>query len=138
MYSNPLVTNKGKFTFTLVSDGVYIEHKWGQNSGHIGIPKESIADFARYLAAAGSDLGVSVRAAVPTPKKTLSVSDKGKAITKAKGKEAGVSADKKKEKPKKEKEAKPTLEDLDADLMNYQSARGSLDGKDVVAAPAGA
>ena len=29
---------QGTFEFTLVADGVYIEHKWGPNSGHVGVP----------------------------------------------------------------------------------------------------
>lgn len=76
MIDQPLRTSsKGTFEFTLVADGLYIAHKvgepfiprircrrflcnrlpplcvlqWGKNSGHIGLPLESIPKFISYL-----------------------------------------------------------------------------------------
>ena len=44
-----LNTSKGTFSFTMVADGCYIEHKWGQNSGHVGVPLEAIPGFITRL-----------------------------------------------------------------------------------------
>ena len=71
-----------------VADGLFVQHKWGANSGQIGIPNESLKEFAQLV---------------------LSMSGKGAAKPASKG----VA---KKEKKKKEPEKKPTAEELDADL----------------------
>ena len=117
-YEKPLRSSKGQFNFTLVTDGVYVEHKWGQNSGHIGIPKETIPQFIKYLQ--------TFAPAAKSTGKAAGVSEKGK----------GISKENKKPKGKKEPEKKPTMDDLDADLMSYQSAR--TEGEAEMAEPAAA
>ena len=42
-------TSKGSFTFQMVADGCYIEHKWGQNSGHVGVPLEAMPGFIEKM-----------------------------------------------------------------------------------------
>ena len=44
-----LGTSKGTFTFQMVADGCYIEHKWGQNSGHVGVPLEAMPGFIEKM-----------------------------------------------------------------------------------------
>lgn len=89
---------------------------FGAHSGQIGIPTDALLKFA----------GIVSDAALPA----------GKAVAKpAAAKSKGIA---KKEQPKKEKktpEPKPTLEDLDADLTSYLSARkgGEADGADEAA-----
>tara|TARA_B100000524_G_scaffold343572_1_gene239829 strand:+ start:4390 stop:4860 length:471 start_codon:yes stop_codon:yes gene_type:complete len=119
-YEKPLRSSKGQFNFTLVTDGVYVEHKWGQNSGHIGIPKETIPQFIKYL-----------QTFAPAAKSTgeaAGVSEKGKVISKENKKPKKVA--------KKEPEMKPTMDDLDADLMSYQSARTGGEAEAEMAEPA--
>merc|ERR1719198_1859293 len=122
-FEKPLRSSKGQFSFTLVTDGVYIEHQWGQNSGHIGIPKESIPQFIKYLQA------FSPEAAAKPAAKAAGVAEKGKGISKENAKE---------KKAKKEPEKKPTVDDLDADLMSYQSARAGGDAAEPAAEAADA
>lgn len=57
-----LNTAKGTFTFTMVADGCYIEHQWGNNSGHIGIPSMSIPGFVAMLTALHGNAVGKVRA----------------------------------------------------------------------------
>merc|ERR1719345_498947 len=52
-----LKTNKGTFVFQRVTDGLYIEHQWGKNSGHIGIAQESLAAFTKTLVALAESSG---------------------------------------------------------------------------------
>jgi len=85
--------NKGTFIFTKVADGLFVQHKWGANSGQIGIPNESLKDFAQLVLSMSGKGGGGKGAAKPASK--------------------GVA---KKEKKKKEPEKKPTAEELDADL----------------------
>ncbi|KAL1524683.1 hypothetical protein AB1Y20_019569 [Prymnesium parvum] len=103
MIDRPMHTQKGTFEFTLVADGLYIEHKWGKNSGHIGLPLENIPKFIAYLQ------GFQERV---NPSKAPVVAQSKGIVKKAAPKAAP-----------KEKPAKPTLEDLDADLAGYQAAR---------------
>uniref|UniRef100_A0A7S0Q072 Chromatin target of PRMT1 protein C-terminal domain-containing protein n=1 Tax=Coccolithus braarudii TaxID=221442 RepID=A0A7S0Q072_9EUKA len=120
-YEKPLITSKGQFAFTPVADGVYIEHKWGQNSGHIGIPKENIGRFIDYLTALSEVVGGTAPKAAR--RATTVGPAKGQGVTKGKG---GVSPSKgvaREPKKKKEAEKKPTLEELDADLTSYLSER---------------
>lgn len=81
-----------------------MQHMFGANSGQIGIPTDALLKFA----------GIVSEAALPAGKAVAKpVAAMSKGITK-------------KEQPKKEKKApepKPTLEDLDADLTSYLSAR---------------
>ena len=60
-----LNTSKGTFVFQRVTDGLYIEHQWGKNSGHIGIAQESLASFVRTLTELATSSG-AVRCSVPT------------------------------------------------------------------------
>lgn len=87
-----------------LKDGLYVQHMFGANSGQIGIPTDALLKFA----------GIVSEAALPAGKAVaMPAAAKSKGITK-------------KEQPKKEKKApepKPTLEDLDADLTSYLSAR---------------
>jgi len=108
---------------TQVSDGVYVEHSWGQNSGHIGIPMDAIPKFIRYLSAFSPEAAAAATKA-KSPVKAAPVSDKGKGIVK-KGKEAEKKEPKEPKKPKEKKEPEPkkTIEDLDAELLSYQSER---------------
>merc|ERR1719379_2268787 len=127
-HEKPLQTQKGSFVFTNVADGVYIQHKWGQNSGSIGIPAASIGEFAKYLQFFARAHGN------PAPKaagKGPAVSPKGKGIAKKAGGGAAEKAAKavaaeggEKKKKEKEKPPKPTTEDLDADLLSYVAGRG--------------
>ena len=76
-----------------VADGLFVQHKWGANSGQIGIPNESLKEFAQLVLSMSGKGGGGKGAAKPASK--------------------GVA---KKEKKKKEPEKKPTAEELDADL----------------------
>ena len=58
-----LQTGKGTFVFQRVTDGLYIEHQWGKNSGHIGVAQESLAAFAKKIMSIAESSGaVSCRA----------------------------------------------------------------------------
>ena len=120
----PLNTSKGQFSFTMVADGCYIEHKWGQNSGHVGVPLEAIPAFIQRL----QTMYTKTTGVAPAAKKSPAASGiKVKGITKG-GKAAKVA--KKKEKPKKKMELAPkkSLEELDAELTSYTAARTAGDG----------
>uniref|UniRef100_A0A7S3AEA2 Chromatin target of PRMT1 protein C-terminal domain-containing protein n=1 Tax=Haptolina ericina TaxID=156174 RepID=A0A7S3AEA2_9EUKA len=117
MIDNPLRTSKGNFQFTLVADGIYIEHQWGKNSGHIGLPVESIPKFIEYLQGFEARASGGKKRASPA-KKSPAVAATGKGIDKKEKQK-----EQKEKKEKKEPEKKPTLEDLDADLTSYQAAR---------------
>ena len=90
--------------------------QWGQNSGHIGVPLESIPGFvlrlqAQYRQATGQSPGVKAKSpGSGGPKSAISKGNK-----------------KKQEKKKQEPKKPASLEDLDADLMNYTAARGGED-----------
>jgi len=115
-----LKTSKGVFTFTMVSDGCYIEHKWGQNSGHVGVPLEAIPGFIQKL----QTMYTKTTGESPVKKSPGS----GPKVTIAKGGKAKKEEKAKEAKPKKEKKEpppKPTMDDLDADLMTYTAQRGA-------------
>merc|ERR1719421_815078 len=115
--NNPILkTNKGVFSFTMVADGCYIEHKWGQNSGHIGVPLEAIPGFIAKLQGLYTRTTGTKIAANKSPGKT------GPKATIAKGKKAKKPNEKKE---KKEPAPKKTMEDLDAELMSYTAQRGA-------------
>jgi len=117
--NKPLSTSKGQFSFTMVTDGCYIEHKWGNNSGHIGVPLEAIPGFIGKLEALyAKTTGQTPRDKSKSPGGPKGIAKGGKAAKEQKSAE-------KKKKEKKEPPAKPTLEDLDAELMNYTAARGA-------------
>jgi hypothetical protein len=89
---------------------------FGANSGQIGIPTDALLKFA----------GIVSDAALPAGKAAVA--------KQAEAKSKGIT---KKEHPKKEKKApepKPTLEDLDADLTSYLSARKGGEADDGAAA----
>merc|ERR1712150_188205 len=129
-YERPFNTSKGQFSMTLVTDGVYVEHSWGQNSGHIGISKEAIPKFIKFLSAFAPEMPVAKdKPAAKGKAETAGVSSKGKGIAKKEkvkaAKEAKEGAGEQKEggKKKKEPEVKKTVEELDAELLSYQSER---------------
>ena len=114
---NQLKTSKGNFSFTMVADGCYIEHKWGANSGHVGVPLEAMPGFIQKMQALYQK---TTGEALKSPKGT------GPKATIAKG---GKLA-KKKEQEKKKKEKKPpppkkTMEDLDAELASFTALRNA-------------
>merc|ERR1719502_255614 len=112
-----LKTNKGVFSFTMVADGCYIEHKWGQNSGHVGVPLEAIPGFITRLQGLYSKTtGQKLKSPGSGPKATIGKGAKTKKEQKAKEK-----------KEKKEPPAKKSMEDLDAELMSYTAQRGVED-----------
>merc|ERR1719399_603061 len=113
---NQLKTAKGVFSFTMVADGCYIEHKWGQNSGHVGVPLEAIPGFIAKLQGLYTRTTGTKIAANKSPGKT------GPKATIAKGKKAKKPNEKKE---KKESAPKKTMEDLDAELMSYTAQRGA-------------
>ena len=104
-----LQTGKGTFVFQRVTDGLYIEHQWGKNSGHIGVAQESLAAFAKKIMSIAESSGaVSCRTRAQAPStarhhllrragqvkkadkpkakgKTLGVAAKGKGIAKKVG-----------------------------------------------------
>jgi len=116
-----LKTQKGLFSFTMVADGCYIEHKWGQNSGHVGVPLESMPLFIKHL----ETLYQATTGEAVAKKSPGGPAKRG--IVKG-GKKSPVQTIEKKEKPKKEKKeppAKKTPEELDAELMEYTAARSA-------------
>lgn len=119
--NKPLNTSKGQFSFTMVADGCYIEHKWGQNSGHVGVPLEAMPAFiARMQTMYESATGQAASKKSPgTPKGAITKG--GKAAKEEKAKEAKP----KKEKEKKEPQKKKTVEELDAELTAYTAERGA-------------
>jgi len=117
----PLNTAKGQFTFTMVTDGCYIEHKWGQNSGHVGVPLEAIPNFiARLQACYQKATGQSPASKSP---KAPGSGPKG-AIDKKKDGKSKKAEKKEKKEPRKEA-PKKSIEDLDAELMSYTAARAA-------------
>merc|ERR1719217_1208177 len=110
--SNVLKTQKGTFAFTMVADGCYIEHKWGTNSGHVGVPLEAIPGFIQKLQAlytkTTGQKGKKSRGG--GPKATITKGGKKKTV---------------KPKEKKKPEPKKSTEDLDNELMNYTAERGT-------------
>ena len=110
--STRLNTSKGVINFTLVSDGLFIEHKWGANSGNIGVPSASLVTFAQtVMKMAGANKASAAKVA----------GKKGQSATAGKGK--GIA---KKKKPAKKPAAKKDtrgLEDLDAEMASYQAER---------------
>ena len=110
--STRLNTSKGVINFTLVSDGLFIEHKWGANSGNIGVPSASLVAFAQtVMKMAGANKAGAAKGA----------GKKGQSATAGKGK--GIA---KKKKPAKKPAAKKDtrgLEDLDAEMASYQAER---------------
>ena len=118
-YEQPLRTNQGTFVFSELSDGIFIEHKWGNKSGQIGIPRKNLAEFIKYLnylnrGAASSGGDAAAPRPASGPKKTIE----------------------KKPREKKEKivKEKPTAENLDAELTSYLSKRGGEEGAPAEAA----
>jgi len=130
--SRSMNTAKGVFSFTMVTDGCYIEHKWGQNSGHVGVPLEAIPQFVKNL-----EQLYQKTTGEPIAKKSPGGGVAAKGIVKGGKKSPPTKAVEKKEKPKKEKKelpAKKTPEELDAELMEYTAARAG--GDEPAAAPA--
>jgi len=116
----------------MVTDGCYVEHKWGQNSGHVGVPLEAMPSFIRHLE--GLYQATTGEPAIKKSPAGAGVAKKGI----VKGKKSPVQQVEKKEKPKREKKelpAKKTPEELDAELMEYTAARGA-DGNDAPIAEA--
>mmetsp|Transcript_31236 Transcript_31236/g.68332 ORF Transcript_31236/g.68332 Transcript_31236/m.68332 type:complete len:151 (-) Transcript_31236:886-1338(-) len=131
-WEKPMVTPKGTFQFTPVADGVYIEHNWNQNSGHIGIPKQNIGRFIKYLTALEAVINGATPSEAPGPARGIA-----KTRATPRGKEAAkVEQRRAPKKPKPEPTPKPTVEDLDADLTSYLSARSPAEA--AAAAPADA
>ena len=102
--------------------------QWGQNSGHIGVPLESIPGFvqrlqAQYRQATGQSPGVKAKSPGSGGKVKSAI---GKGNKKAK--------EKKKQEPKKP----ATMEDLDAELLNYTAARSGAEDAAMGAEPAAA
>jgi len=118
----PLSTSKGVFTFTMVADGCYIEHKWGQNSGHVGVPLEAIPAFIGKLEA----LYAKTTGQGASSKKSPGSGPKGivKGGKAAKEKRAAA---KKSPREKKEPAPKKSMEDLDAELTAYTAERSAAD-----------
>ena len=114
----PLQTRKGTFVFQTVADGLYIEHQWGQNSGHIGIGKESLAAFAEKIMQIAQNAGVIKKKATQPVKNGQAGATAGLGVS-SKGKGIG----KKKEKKEKKEMVVSTTEDLDADLDSYIKGR---------------
>merc|ERR1719261_203434 len=104
-----LNTSKGTFVFQRVTDGLYIEHQWGKNSGHIGIAQESLASFVRTLTELATSSG-AIKKSAGAKAQGGGTAAKGKGITK-------------KPKEKKEKVVKMTQDDMDADLDSYIKGR---------------
>ena len=114
----PLQTGKGTFVFQSVADGLYIEHQWGKNSGHIGIAKESLGAFATKIMEIAQKAG-AIKTKQPVGKKgeagkkaALGVASKGKGIGK-------------KEKKEKKEVVVTTVEGLDNDLDSYIKGRAA-------------
>ena len=102
---------EGVINFTLVSDGLFIEHKWGANSGNIGVPSASLVTFAQTV----------MKMAGANKASAAGGGKKGQSATAGKGK--GIA---KKKKPAKKPAAKKDtrgLEDLDAEMASYQAER---------------
>ena len=91
--------------------------QWGNNSGHVGVPLEAIPGFIAKLEAAyrkTTGMAAAKKSPGSGPKVTIGKGGKAK------------KEEKKGEKKPKEKKApppKPTMEDLDADLVSYTAQR---------------
>lgn len=118
--NKPLNTSKGQFTFTMVTDGCYIEHKWGQNSGHVGVPLEAIPGFVQRLQFLYAKATGQKSPAAKSPK--APGGPKGAIDKKKDAKMKVVKVDKKKKDPP---PPKKTVEDLDAELLSYTAQRGA-------------
>ena len=102
--------------------------QWGQNSGHVGVPLENIPAFVQRLQSMyQKTTGQTLKSPGSKPKATIAKG--GKAAKEQKNKEARGK--------KKEPAVKPTMDDLDADLVNYTSQRNA-DVPDVTDAPVAA
>ena len=102
--------------------------QWGQNSGHIGVPLESIPAFVQRLQQCyTSATGQAAKKSPGGPKS-------GIAKKSPKGKDGKGGKGKGKRTPRENKGPK-TMEDLDADLVNYTAGRG---GAEMAAEPTGA
>ncbi len=108
-------TGKGSFKFVKVSDGVFVQHEWGSNSGQIGIPINAIAAFIEALSSVagkggGTANGRAQQGARPAAKPAA------KQL-------AGIAKKEPVERKKKEAKKEPTLEELDADLTSYLAGK---------------
>ena len=97
--------------------------QWGQNSGHVGVPLEAIPGFVQRLQSLyQKTTGGAIKSPGGGPKKTI---EKGKKSPKDQKDQKERKPKEKKEKKEKEPVVKPSMDDLDAELMSYTAQRGA-------------